>query len=134
MGDKKSKKSYLAEVGSDYAIPSQLSQQDESSGEERPRKRVSMTVKQIMAEAASESSRTYIPPATQTSPPGGRRSTDRPQPVDEKVKQMASHCFLLQWVTLICRRADPRKPPVVEQIENVNCTHGSRVRKRLCLA
>ena len=134
MGDKKSKKSYLAEVSSHYAIPSQPSQQDEPREEERPRKRVSMTMKQIMAEAASQGSRTYIPPATQTSPSGSRRSTDRPQPVDEKMRKMVSHCSFLQWVTLICRRADPQKPPVVEQIENVYCTLGSRVRKRLCLA
>jgi hypothetical protein len=102
-------------------------------GDKKSKKKLSMTVKQIMAEAASEGSRTYIPPATQTSPPGGRRPTDRPRPVDEKAKEMVSRSFL-QWVTLICRRADTRKPLMVEQIENVYCTIGSRVRKRLCLS
>jgi hypothetical protein len=63
-------------------------------GEKRSKKRLSMSVKQIMAEAASENSMTYIPPATQTSPPGGRRSTVRPQPVDEKAKKMVSRSFL----------------------------------------
>jgi hypothetical protein len=63
-------------------------------GHKKSKKRLSMTVKQIMAEAASESSRTYIPPATQISPPGGQRSTERPLPVDEKAKKMVSRSFL----------------------------------------